>query len=134
MTTSAGVTRIDPGTGTVTSTVDLTRLPEPTGIAIGEDAVWIVSANPCCARERRRAGILWRIDPARNEVTASATIAEELVGEVAVGEGAVWVADPRRRVVLRVDPQTLRVTKTIRIGNRPAGIAVGAGSVWVSVN
>ena len=85
------------------------------------------------APELQRPGILWRIDPARNEVTASATIATELVDSVAVGEGAVWVADPRQRVVLRVDPQTLRLTRTIRIGNRPAGIAVGAGSVWVSV-
>ena len=134
VTTTAGVARIDPRTGTATSAIDLARIPEPTGVATGEDAVWISAASPCCARERRGAGILWRVDPARNEVTASATIAPELVGDVAVGEGAVWVADPRRRVVLRVDPQTLRVTKTIRIGNRPAGIAVGAGSVWVSVN
>jgi YVTN family beta-propeller protein len=34
--------------------------------------------------------------------------------------------------VSRIDPRTNRVVATIKIGNRPQGIAAGHGAVWVS--
>ena len=38
----------------------------------------------------------------------------------------------RRELVVRIDPDTRAVTDTIRVGRSPAGVAVGAGSVWVA--
>ncbi len=56
---------------------------------------------------------------------------------LAVGAGAVWVigGDRQGGFVARIDPQTNRVTARIRapVGSeRACGVAVGAGSVWVS--
>jgi YVTN family beta-propeller protein len=51
---------------------------------------------------------------------------------VAVGEGAVWVANARDGTVSRVDPETLDV-ETIEVGGRPEDVAVGEGGVWVTV-
>ena len=38
----------------------------------------------------------------------------------------------RRTEVLRIDPATGAATETIAVGERPTGIAVGAGGVWVA--
>jgi DNA-binding beta-propeller fold protein YncE len=54
------------------------------------------------------------------------------------GEGAVWVANSDG-IVLRVDPDSQTVAKTIPLGTLvyPAddrdALAVGEGSVWVAV-
>jgi YVTN family beta-propeller protein len=52
-------------------------------------------------------------------------------GQVAVGEGAVWVAC-EEGTVARVDPATRRVVEKIPVGRDPAGVAVGGGAVWVA--
>ena len=53
--------------------------------------------------------------------------------DVAVGAGAVWVANSRDGTVSRIDPQSKKVVATIHVGGSLRGIAVGAGAVWVSV-
>jgi YVTN family beta-propeller protein len=45
----------------------------------------------------------------------------------------VWVANSADRTVSRIDPATNEVTRTIEIGNAPAGIAVADGLVWLAV-
>jgi peptide/nickel transport system substrate-binding protein len=50
---------------------------------------------------------------------------------LAVGEGAVWVADSADDNVKRVDPRTQTVVTTIDVGHSPSAITVGGGSVWV---
>jgi YVTN family beta-propeller protein len=57
---------------------------------------------------------------------------ESRPGDVAVGEGGVWVTLPDRGAVMRIDPETMTVRNTIPVGADPSGIAIGAGSVWVS--
>ena len=57
---------------------------------------------------------------------------ESRPGDVAVGEGAVWVTMPDRGAVVQIDPETRTIRDTIPVGADPAGIAVGAGSVWVT--
>jgi virginiamycin B lyase len=52
---------------------------------------------------------------------------------IAVGAGAVWVANAGDGTISRIDPRSFEVVKTIKTGNAPAGIAVGGGFVWVSV-
>ncbi len=53
-------------------------------------------------------------------------------GPIAVGEGAVWVANSRDDTVSRIDPATRSPEAEIPVGRLPSGIAVGAGSVWVA--
>jgi YVTN family beta-propeller protein len=53
-------------------------------------------------------------------------------GAVAVGAGAVWVANQDDRTLSRLDPKTLALVKTIALGSTPTGLAVGAGAVWVA--
>ena len=52
-------------------------------------------------------------------------------GAVASGAGSLWVADPDRGVVTRVDARAHTRLRTIRVGHEPTGIAF-AGGVWVA--
>jgi YVTN family beta-propeller protein len=53
-------------------------------------------------------------------------------GQVAVGEGAVWVANAEQGTVARVDLATRRVIQRISVGREPAGVVAGGGAVWVA--
>jgi YVTN family beta-propeller protein len=53
-------------------------------------------------------------------------------GPVAVGEGAVWVANAEAGKVAKVDPATRRVIQRISVGREPAGLVAGGGAVWVA--
>jgi YVTN family beta-propeller protein len=48
------------------------------------------------------------------------------------GEGAIWVVTYWNRQVVRIDPETRRVVKSIPVGAGPLGVAVGGGAVWVT--
>ena len=52
-------------------------------------------------------------------------------GNVAVGEGAVWVLNNERETVSRIDPQTKQVTKRFKTQGVPTDLAVGEGALWV---
>jgi photosystem II stability/assembly factor-like uncharacterized protein len=123
--------RIDPATNAVTT------FPLPPGkiwdLAAGEGAVWLSVAMPS-------AGLL-RVDPADGRVIARIA-GEDLFGQVAVGDGAVWASNGA--AVARIDPQTDRVTATVRLlSPLPASgpspvlngsglLAVAPGVVWVT--
>ncbi len=128
-----GVIRISASSNSISRTIRL-GVAVPTALAVGEGAIW-VAARPgfrCCPPEAVGTGTLTRIDPTTNSVEATIPIGGNPAG-VAVGEGAVWIADPGTRSVVRVDPKANRVVERIKVGARPRGIAVGDGSVWVSV-
>ena len=72
-----------------------------------------------------------RIDPS-TYAAAQIGVGQEPKG-VAVGAGAVWVANAGDGTVSRVDPATRKVVNTIEVGNRPVGVVVAAGLVWVTV-
>jgi YVTN family beta-propeller protein len=131
--TDAGVIRINPESRVVSKTIGL-GVVVPTALAVGEDAVWVV-ARPgfrCCPAETVGTGTLTRIDPATNSVKETRSIGG-YPSAIAVGEGAVWIADPRTRSVVRFDPKKNRIVRRIKVGARPRGITVGDGFVWVSV-
>ena len=52
-------------------------------------------------------------------------------GYDATGFGSVWQSDFGSGVLLRIDPVTNKVVKTIPVGSAPSGIAVTADAVWV---
>jgi YVTN family beta-propeller protein len=51
---------------------------------------------------------------------------------VAVGNGAVWVANTADETVSRVDPRSLALVRTVPVGEYPSAIVVGEGAVWVA--
>ncbi len=54
---------------------------------------------------------------------------------VAIGEGAVWVANIDGKSVSKIDPQEAKtIDRPIPVGQRPNDLAVGYGSVWVIDN
>ena len=53
--------------------------------------------------------------------------------QVAFGAGDVWAANVATGTVARIDPRTNEVTRTDQLAGTPQGIAVGSGSVWVSL-
>jgi YVTN family beta-propeller protein len=50
---------------------------------------------------------------------------------VAVGTDSVWVTNPRKGTVSRIDPQTGRVLATIEVDKSPMVLTVGEQAVWV---
>ena len=88
------------------------------GVTGGSDAV-TVEPNSVAA-----------VDPETGRVEASVPIGGHPV-EIAVGEGAVWVANPDQQTLVRIDPKTRTVT-SIGLGTDVADVAVGFGSVWVA--
>jgi YVTN family beta-propeller protein len=133
---SGFVTRVDPSTGRIRAVI-------PVGIsisgdAVGEGAVWAIGGL----------GIV-RIDPRTNEIVATIPVAQNVTGggpsptALAVGDGAVWVANRfvarsgffssgKRGTVSRIDTKTNAVVATIPVGHEPFGIGAGDGAVWVA--
>jgi YVTN family beta-propeller protein len=115
------VSRIDPSINQVTGTVEVTERSSSGVVAVGGGSVWAVFGNSA----------LGRIDPVRNRLGASG-IAGGTPSGIAVGEGAVWVANSSENTVSRILPETASSVATITVGRQPSGIAVGEGAVWVS--
>jgi hypothetical protein len=122
--------RIDPATNKTLATISLGTVPS--GLAVGEGAVWAVGWHSDAASPRSGplAGeaFLIRIDPLTN--TVSARLPLEGAYGVAVGPGAIWVASAREHL-WRVDPVRMQVTARIAI-DRPHGVAATADAVWVT--
>ena len=72
------------------------------------------------------------IDPADGSVT-SFTESEAPPGNVAVGEGGVWVLNNEAKTVSRIDPDTKEVTETFDTPGVPSELAVGEGALWVGI-
>ena len=126
------IKRIDPRTNAVVAIIPLGRIGESHGyrtrITVGEGAVWVATQQS-----------LWKIDPAINRFVDVIHLGPRGEGNVAAGDGAVWVQSFIDRALLRVDPESLTEVKQIPLGPLiyPVGvwdgIAVGEGAVWVGV-
>ena len=53
-------------------------------------------------------------------------------GGFVAGAGSLWVSDIGQDVVWRVDLQRGTRVAKIPLGGEPAGVAVGAGAVWIA--
>jgi virginiamycin B lyase len=123
-----GLARINPATGRfLFLRMRIARLHQgEASIGIGANAAWVVVDTAKC-RACRLARVVSR--PASLRVSKRIPI---LSGGAAVrfGAGAVWVTNPSRDVVQKVDPAKNRVVKTIRVGRTPRFFAVAEGAVW----
>jgi len=70
------------------------------------------------------------IDPGTNQIT-DAVHAGTGPSAIAVGEGAVWVANRDDKTVAKLNPRTHEL-QAIPVDGTPSGIAAGRGAVWVA--
>jgi virginiamycin B lyase len=115
------VTKVDPGTNTVAGTIPVGDSPR--FIAAGEGAVWVLSQGT---------GKVSRIDPAEGRVVS--VIDAEAAGgggDIAVGEGFLWVTTFARPVT-KIDPRNDTVVAAYEGGSFGDAIRAGLGAVWVS--
>jgi DNA-binding SARP family transcriptional activator len=93
-------------------------------LAVGGGAIWLVDAAQ---------GILERFDDPGGaraepiEVGAGA-------GPVVYAHGTVWVAQPARQSVLRVDAGDRRIVGEVRVDGTPRDLASDGSHLWVSVS
>jgi outer membrane protein assembly factor BamB len=133
------VTRIDATTGKADAPIPVADY-QVLGLNFGEHGVWVAKTDD---RLAQRIEVV-RIDPDSSSVgDAAAQIPAAIPVRLAAGEGGVWatlvggVRPPatkqRPGQVALLDPDDLsQPARLIRVGDRPAGIAVGAGAVWVA--
>jgi YVTN family beta-propeller protein len=94
----------------------------PTGVAVGEGAVWVTNAQDDSVA---------RIDPRSSTVVDQIPLGSAPSG-IAVGAGAVWVASSPEGTVSRLDPQTNTVVDRIAVGVTSTAVAFRGGEVWVT--
>ena len=114
------VTRVDPHTNLAVETIPVG--PAPRFLAIGEGSVWTLNQGD---------GSVSRIDPKTNKVVATIEVGVPGEGgDIAVGEGSVWVT-AFDFPISRIDPASNKVVQQFA-GEGGDAIRVGLGSVWLS--
>jgi hypothetical protein len=143
--TSAGygtVSRIDPQSDKVVAKIKVGRGGVDIAVDESSGAVWVASAylpknyggydNPKYSEDRN----LTRVDPETNRVVEEIPIEAHSqyggAGNVAVGEGAVWVLSEDGKL-LKVDPATNEIAAMVDVGHWSSHLAVYGGGVWAMV-
>jgi hypothetical protein len=94
-------------------------------VLITENAVWVASSKPYA---------VVRIDPAANKITARVRLPGEACSGLVFGFGSVWVPIcGKKRLLVRVDSQTNKISAVLSVGPAGAegGIAASSDSVWI---
>jgi tRNA A-37 threonylcarbamoyl transferase component Bud32/streptogramin lyase len=96
----------------------------PLRITADAQGAWVTS---------ERDGTITRLEPATGEVLRKVTLRPGISG-VAIGSKWLWVTDPRRHELLRLDAMTLRQKQAIEIPGAPGPIALSGKPrrVWVA--
>jgi YVTN family beta-propeller protein len=102
------------------------RLEAATAIATGTDSLW-VGSHPGDAPSG-----VWRLDP--NSLTPAFKTSVPDPVAIAVDPNGVWVASSADHRVYRIDPRSGTIIATIALRGAPAGIALSAGMVWVTID
>jgi serine/threonine-protein kinase len=128
------VSRIDPESGEVESTKS--TLGIPTGVAVGEGAVWITNGFG----GRSGSGEVVRMDLTDESVEAAFPSGNAKA--IVVAFGSIWLADSDRDLVLRYDPENLDAApieiptdEDPNASAAPRLLSVGTGAaegIWVA--
>jgi YVTN family beta-propeller protein len=128
------LTRIDAETSQVIANIQLPA--EPHRVAFGEGAVWVGNWHDFSVS---------RIDPQTDQVVGEPIPIGYHTGNIAAGDGNVWVTSDYRgvqafpapfqghTVLIRIDPETDKVVETISLGSYPVDVEATEGAVWVSI-
>lgn len=119
------VLRVDPKTKRVIAQIHTGTWPA--ALAADSRGVWAVNTAPFYKR-----GTLVRVDSTTNRLERRAVPLGRAPSGIAVGAGAVWVADALEGTVRRIDGIRRRVVARIRVGRQPYALAFVAGSLWVT--
>jgi YVTN family beta-propeller protein len=122
-TDNGSVQRVDPKTNTVVATIAVRC--QPRFLAVGEGAVWVLNQTD---------GTVSRIDPETNKVVATIeTGVSGPGGDIAAGEGGVWVRGTKVLLAV-IDPKTNQVVKRYGPSVGSGAVRAGKGKVWVSAH
>jgi YVTN family beta-propeller protein len=135
--------QLDPATGTVKQTLELREIEAGPGLlAAGPDSVWGTILCRCGdpnSPESHHGVVQIRLDPTALYTPDSPNVRKIDVSragptDIAVGEGAVWVANDYAAYgeVMRFDPEAGTLAETIPVEGGAFGIAAGEGAVWVA--
>jgi virginiamycin B lyase len=114
------LTRVDAKTEKVIAKIPVG--PAPRFLATGLGSVWTLNQGD---------GSVSRIDPGTNKVSATIEVGVPGGGgDIAVGEGAVWIS-ANGKPLSKIDPATNRVV-TQYVGKGGDALRVGLGSIWLS--
>ena len=132
------VSHVDPATNTEVTRVAVETRHDPNGdtnavfccgpqgITVAAGSVW--TADP----EARGNGMIIRVDPSSNSVTATIPSPTPACGNLAGDATAVWLVSAcDDSEVVRIDPTTNKPVATIDVGATTTDVALGNGSVWV---
>ena len=117
------VSRIDPETSEVLSTIKVSRAPM--SVAFTPESVWVVNFG-------MSGDTVVRIDPKTNQFIDDPIQTGRAPLSLAIGEGSVWVANHDAHTVTRIDATTGQVIATINVPSEPHRVAFGEGAVWVA--
>jgi hypothetical protein len=81
-------------------------------IATGFGALWL----------RLHDGSVARIDPVTNRLVATIGVGRGEFGDIATGEGSVWVTTFDEDKLTRIDPATNRIVAEVRVGTNPEAL------------
>src|SRR5262249_37142632 len=112
------VSRIDVRTNRLVKTL---RNVKAQNIAAGEGQGWVTEDTA-----------IVQIDPDLNVVSRRIDVAEDTLGELAIGAGAVWAADPFGGRVWRVETTPEVVKRAIPLKPWVASVAFADGVVWAA--
>jgi len=95
------------------------------GLAVAGDDVWVANTLD---------GTVSRVDRRRGVVAATIPVgSDDGPTAIAVGVGGVWVSNEYGGTVVRIAPDRDAVAQRLRIGNRPQGLAIIDGALWIGV-
>lgn len=113
------VLKVDPQTNLVVNRIKVAA--QPNALAVGEGSIWVL-----CKTE----GKVARINPKTNKVDTTIELnIPNSEGNIAFGEGSVWVSTPGFPIS-RISPVTNEVVQQF-VGNGGRSIYAGLGSIWV---
>jgi hypothetical protein len=120
--------RLDPTSGTASTTIDYSGgwLNLTLGCAVGEGSLWIAATDLF-----QNGGTVVRIKQGTATVDQRMYVPGFAVAVTTV-PGSVWVAADVPSALLRIDPATNQVARSVSLPESPNGLAVGGGSAWVS--
>ena len=108
--------------GLKTTTLGPPRTPDEMSTFVASDGrtIWAANAN---------SSIVARLDPGTGRILMR--VSGLTSGGIAAGDGAVWVPQPTKDLVVRLNIRTGKVEARIPVSGNPSRVAVGEGGVWV---
>lgn len=108
--------------GLETTTLGPPRTPDEMSTFVASDGrtIWAANAN---------SNIVAKLDPATGRILMR--VSGLTSGGLAAGDGAVWVPQPKKDLVVRLNIRTGKVEARIPVSGDPSRVAVGEGGVWV---